>query len=83
LLAIVIDNCGTASSDLAHLVTMEGGAEAIEKVIEDGEFEVSFFTLRSSLVDFEKKTLLIFTHLIFMISSDSKKNFFKNKLGMC
>jgi hypothetical protein len=52
LLAIVIDNCGTASSDLAHLVTMEGGAEAIEKVIEDGEFEVSFFTLRFSLVDF-------------------------------
>ena len=35
----VIDNCGTASPDLAHMVTLEGGTKVFDHIISENKFE--------------------------------------------
>lgn len=35
----VIDNCGTADSDMAHLVSKQGGVELLSKVVKEDAFE--------------------------------------------
>ena len=74
----VVDNCGTASADLAHMVESVGGTQLFDAVIQENRFEDCVDTAKSAKLGIQA---MIRSTQTIKISASGKKVSQKNMLG--